>query len=348
LGDDAGSSAVRSVYSLLWDLALRLEDGGVPAAERRLAEARQQLAEALRQGAGEAEIERMMDALREALDEYLAALAMELSRRPEAHIPPLPFKQTLRSDTLRSMVDRARELSRAGARDEARALLSDLQRVLDSLRLGLRQSPASEQLRAAEKLMQDLRALEARQRSLLDETFQQLRDQEQRRGNRRGSSGDSQSGALAQRELRRDLGEIAERLQDRLGSIPGPLGAADQAMRDAARSLGAERLSEAVAAQAQAADAIGRALAQAREAISRQLGEGFGQFGLGPGGNGDGDPFGRPAGGSYGFADGTVEIPERAEIERIQELLRELRRRAGEHDRPSDELDYIQRLLKPF
>ena len=347
IGDDL--AAVRSVYGLLWELALRLEDGGIPAAERRLAEARQQLADALRTGADEAEIERMMDALRDALDEYLAALATELSRHPEAEMRPLPFGQTLRPDALRSLLDRARELSRAGARDEARALLSDLQRVLDSLRLGLRQGPASEQLRAAETLMQDLRALEARQRVLLDKTFQHLREQqEQRRGKGRGGNGDNQAGAVAQGDLRRDLGDIAERLQDQLGGIPGPLGAADQAMRDAARALAGDRLSEAVAAQGLAADAIGQALAEAREAIARQLGEGLGQFGLGRGGDADGDPFGRPAGGSYGFADGTVKIPERAEVERIQELLKELRRRAGERGRPSDELEYIKRLLQPF
>lgn len=345
-GDDP--TTVRSVYDLLWELALRLEDGGIPAAERRLAEARQQLADALRTGASEPEIERLMDALRDALDEYLAALATELSRRPEAEMTPMPLGRTLRADALRNLIDRARELSRAGARDEARALLSDLQRVLDGLRLGLREGAAAENLRQAERLMQDLRALEARQRALLDGTFQRLREQEQRRGNRRGANGDAQSGAAAQRDLRRDLGDLAERLQDQLGGIPGPLGTADQAMRDALRALGGERLADAVGAQGRAADALGQALAQAREAIARQLGEGFGRFGFGRGGEGDGDPFGRPAGGSYGFADGTVEIPERTEIERIQELLRELRRRAGERDRPSDELDYIHRLLKPF
>ncbi|MFO1152275.1 MAG: DUF4175 family protein [Rhodospirillales bacterium] len=348
LGDEAvASSAVPTVYNLLWELALRLEDGGIDAAERRLAEARQQLTDALRNGASEADIERMMDALRDALDEYLATLAAELDRRPEAQQMPLSsLGQTLRSDALRSLLDRARELSRTGARNEARALLGDLQRVLDGLRLGLRQGATSERLRAAEKLMQDLRALEARQRALLEETFQRQREQEQRRASRRAATGESQGGIAAQRDLRRDLGGLAQQLQDQLGAISGPLGAADQAMRDAMRALGGDRLSDAVSAQGQAAEALAQALEEARDAIARQLGENSGQFGFG--GEGSGDPFGRPAGGPYGFADGTVAIPDRTEIQRIQDLLKELRRRAGERDRPSDELDYIERLLKPF
>ncbi len=184
--DDGNGSAVRSVRALLWDLALRLEDGGIPAAERRLAEARQRLADALRSGASEADIERLMDTLKDALDEFLAALATELSRRPEVGVPPLPFGQTLRPESLRGLLDRARDLSRAGARDEARALIGDLQRALDRLRLGLRQGPASDQLRAAQSLMQDLRSLEARQRALLDETFQHLREQQDSSGAVRG------------------------------------------------------------------------------------------------------------------------------------------------------------------
>lgn len=351
IGDEADgrSAAVGSVYDLLWDIALRLEDGGIGSAERRLAQAQQQLTEALRAGAPENQIEHLMDALTEALDEYLAAAAAELSRRPEMQMPSMPFGRTLHADALRGMLDRVRELSRAGAREEAQALLNDLQGLLESVRLGLRQGPVSERLRAAGELMQSLRDLEARQRTLLDETYQKLRQQrEQRRGGgRHGNEGAAETDALAQQTLRGDLGDLAEKMQDRLGIIPRPLGAADQAMQDAAHALTGDSLSEAVGAQSQAAEALGQAIAEAQQAITSQMGDGIGGFGV-AGSDGGGDPFGRPAGGSHGLATGNVGIPERAEIERIQDLLRELRRRAGERDRPGDELDYIKRLLRPF
>ena len=66
---------------LLWQTALRVELGDVPFAERRLEEARQRLMDALQRGAGQAEIEKLMDELQEALDRYLAAAAAELARR---------------------------------------------------------------------------------------------------------------------------------------------------------------------------------------------------------------------------------------------------------------------------
>ena len=56
---------------LLWQTALRVELGDVPFAERRLEEARQRLMDALQRGAGQAEIEKLMDELQEALDRYL-------------------------------------------------------------------------------------------------------------------------------------------------------------------------------------------------------------------------------------------------------------------------------------
>jgi hypothetical protein len=45
---------------------------------------------------------------------------------------------------------------------------------------------------------------------------------------------------------------------------------------------------------------------------------------------------------------GGVEVPELSDVERAQELMRELQRRSGERQRPRGELDYIDRLLNPF
>lgn len=343
-----GAKGIATVRELLWALAVRIEDGDLPAAERRLAEARQALQEALRSNADTAEIERLMDRLQAALDAYLATLAEEIARRQEGEMPMLAPGDGLRGDDLRDLVDRAREMSRAGARDGARALLGELQRLLDGIRVGMRQQADPAQLRAAQQLLGQLRQLQERQQRLLDETYNRLREQQEpRRPGRRGN-GDGAAGLDQQRALRRDLADLAERLEAQLRELPQPLAGADQAMREAIQALAGDRLGDGVAAQGRAADALGRALAASRDAFAAQLGEGGGQFGVGPGGD-TGDPFGRPASpGSRGFALGTVGIPERWEIERIQQLLRELRRRAGERDRPSDELDYIKRLLQPF
>src|SRR4029450_6164459 len=62
----------------------------------------------------------------------------------------------------------------------------------------------------------------------------------------------------------------------------------------------------------------------------------------------DRDPLGR-SDGNYGdaVATGVDKVPLELERQRSREILDELRRRAGEQ-RPKDELDYIDRLLKTY
>ena len=65
---------------------------------------------------------------------------------------------------------------------------------------------------------------------------------------------------------------------------------------------------------------------------------------------GNRDPFGRrqQEEGNQGTATGRVKIPGEREMQRAREILKELRRRAGDLWRPEIELDYIERLLKRF
>ena len=64
--------------------------------------------------------------------------------------------------------------------------------------------------------------------------------------------------------------------------------------------------------------------------------------------NGSDDPLGRENGGrGPSFGDQT-RLPDKSQMERARNILRELRRRAEERGRPQEELDYIDRLLKQF
>jgi len=60
------------------------------------------------------------------------------------------------------------------------------------------------------------------------------------------------------------------------------------------------------------------------------------------------DPLGRPMPGVGNFSGEDVGIPDEMEMQRAREILRELRRRAGELDRPRLERDYLDRLLRRF
>ena len=88
---------------------------------RRCGRRRMRLREALERGASDEEIKRLMDQLRAALDKFLQALAEEMRKNPQMARPldPNSMRQ-LRSQDLRSMLDRMERLARSGARDAAR------------------------------------------------------------------------------------------------------------------------------------------------------------------------------------------------------------------------------------
>jgi uncharacterized protein (TIGR02302 family) len=358
---DQSEAAIPTVRDLLWQTALRLELGDVPLAERRVEEARQRLVDALQRGAGQAEIEKLMDELQEALDRYLAAAAAELARRGDTPAPVDRHSRMLHSDDLKNLVEMARQLSRTGGRENAMQMLAQLQRALESIRSGLRSGNAGREFAEAQELMDALHDLSGRQQKLLEQSFQQLRESgdASQRGRRDGQAERQRRGpaptprakesAAEQQQLRTQLGELTLRMEGFLGGIPTPLGEADQAMRGAVEALAQELLGEAVADQSQAADALARAIDAAGQAMAQRLGGMMGLSGTeGANGGGSRDIFGRSPNGQRGFGTGPLAIPDHAELQRAHEILEELRRRAAERFRPRPELDYIDRLLRRF
>jgi hypothetical protein len=163
--------------------------------------------------------------------------------------------------------------------------------------------------------------------------------------------------AAAQQEaLRHGLGEIMRQMGDGLGEIPDPLGRAERAMNDAARALRQSEPGEAIGPQTEALDQLQQAAREFAQQMQQRLGNSLGQGdarddepGSGEGREGaDRDPLGRPLPNSGAFDQGDVKIPDNNTMQRVRDILDELRRRAGERDRPPLELDYIDRLLQRF
>ncbi len=170
-----------------------------------------------------------------------------------------------------------------------------------------------------------------------------------------------------QRALRRALGELMQQFGDLTGQVPEALGRADQAMRDAQEALGEGR--DARDAQQRALRALQEGGRQMAQQMQRQFGqsqpgeedgEGEDMAGDQPGGGegqdsaqqqGEGrDPLGRRTRDVNGTADNGADtrVPDEAELLRTRRIQEELRRREAEKQRPADELDYIDRLLKRF
>ncbi len=368
LRHEKGREAVAAIEQLLWDTALRIEDGHMSIAERELRRLQQALQDALAKGAPDAEVERLMGELKEALDRYLQALAQEQQRQPN-DAAPLDPSQVVTGRDLQRMLDRAGELARSGAREEARELLSQLQNMLENLRAARPGQMQQQGANQSQQLMRGLQELMQHQQQLLDRSFRAQRQQgQQNRNGQPGQPSGQQPGqqpgndqadtgqtvemgdAAGQQEgLRRTLGEIMRQLGDGMGDIPEPFGRAERAMRDAAGALQRSRPGEAIGPQTEALDQ----LQQAARDFNRQLQERLGPNGEASGATGrnpaiDRDPFGRPMSNNGSFDQGDVKIPDENILQKSRQILDELRRRAGERFRPPIELDYIERLLKRF
>ncbi|MGK4422462.1 DUF4175 family protein, partial [Klebsiella pneumoniae] len=67
---DHSDDAVSSVAAILWQSAVRIEDGATGLAEQNLRKAQQDLADALDRNASEDEIQKLVAKTREALNQY--------------------------------------------------------------------------------------------------------------------------------------------------------------------------------------------------------------------------------------------------------------------------------------
>ncbi len=341
---DARDLAIDSVAELLWETALRLEDGGLSIAERNLRRAEDRLMEALERGAESDEIDRLLAELQRTLNQFLAELSEELMRMGMMEAPIDPDGQFMDSTDLRNMIDEVRDLARSGALDAARQRLAELKRMLQDLRAGARPGGNRQQAAEARKLMETLQQLAKRQQELLDRTFR-------RQGEDPSSMADD---AAAQEALRRELGSLMLDLDALLGGIPEPLGKAERAMRRATGALGRGEVGDATEAQTEALEHLRSGGQSAARQMARGLGlmPGFvrgNQPVLPLGSRRDRDPFGRRSDGTAGFStDDSVKIPGKAGLRRAENILKELRRRAGQRGRQRLELDYIERLLKMF
>src|SRR5262249_33223637 len=128
---DQTPEGLDAVQALLWDTALRVEDGSLSNTERDLRALQQQLPDALARNAHDEEIEKLIQQLQEAINRYLQAMVENALRNPQQMRPADPNSMRIESRDLQRMLDRARQLARTGARDAARELLSQLQDLLE-------------------------------------------------------------------------------------------------------------------------------------------------------------------------------------------------------------------------
>ncbi|MGB0554496.1 MAG: TIGR02302 family protein [Alphaproteobacteria bacterium] len=368
-----------SLQQLLWDTALRVEDGKLSIARRNLREAEEALQKALEKDASDDDITRLMDELESALDTYLSELSKMMKQADQKAAQALPKNDramALTRQDLKKLMDEVRKLAQSGARADAKQLLSQLKNMLENMRTGqmARMSPRGQE---SMKLLNRLQNLIKEQQKLLDQTFRdaqrqgQMPSQKRRRGERgklreqdrnergRGRNmpgqgpsqrkmqpGEMSGGAQTQEALRRRLGEIMRQLGEMTDSIPRPMGRAERAMRQSSEFLGSDKPGEAIKPQTRALDQLQESAKSATRQLMRQMGQGLGQR-LGEMGR-QRDPFGRNPDGAGGLSTRDVGIDNADALQRAREIRDELRKRAGQRHRPELERNYIDRLLRQF
>ncbi|MGE5503709.1 MAG: DUF4175 domain-containing protein [Actinomycetota bacterium] len=326
---DVDEFDLAEVQDLLWNAALRLEEGDLAGAEKALEDARRELEQALSGDAPAEEVQRLLDQYEAALERYLEALAERLA---ETGREPAAGAQVLSDDDLQQMLDGMRGLAETGDREAMRQMLDQLSKTLQGLQA------ATPQMGEAGKAMQQLRDVARRQQEMQGQSFR--RSQEGQDG-QPGSEG--QRAAQSQEALRKALDQAGKALgQATGGSAPSALDQAGQAMVGASGALARGAWGEAAEQQGEALRLMREGAADAMKRLDAQ-GRGSGQLGLVPR-----DPLGRPMRGAGFGDDGSTRLPARSEVQRAREILDELRRRAQDWHRPEDERDYLHRLLRQF
>ncbi len=352
-----GDDDLRGVVDYLWQIALGIEDGNLSLAAQSLRDAQEALRKALENNASDAEIQRLTENLRQALNQFLQALADQARQNPQANnLPPNANVQTLRAQDLQHMLDQIENLARTGARDAARQMLSELQNMLDNLQAGRPQQGNQQNSQAMQSLNQ-LGDMIRKQEELMNKTYRADQGQNPD-GSGKPMTQEELQQALKnlqrqQQALEQGLGKLMQQLQGMGLNPTGKLGQAGQAMGRAQGQLGQGQPGDAVGSQSQALEA----LREGAQGLSQQLanrqgqGQGRGQGrGLRGGGNNfaNQDPLGRPQRTLGPDLGTTVKVPDEIDTQRAREILDAIRKRLGNSYRPELERDYLERLLEQF
>jgi len=321
----------------LWEMALRIEDGDLSAAERDLRAAEQALRDALARKAPEEELQRLSENLRAALQAFLRELAKQDKDPSE---PPRGHGNARAVDPkeLLSMLDRLEDMARSGNLADASRMLDRLQGILENLRSPRqgRPDPRAEEMSRA---LDELTRLGRDEQELRDETYRRGQEAQRRdpardhpwrlpghgfgsgpsldqeeadaddlapgedaTGPRADAPRDTDDLRARQKALRDRLSEINKRLRQ-AWQRDSALDGAEAAMREAEDALGngPDGSDEAVEAQGRALDALRQGAQKLAEAMQGD-GEGAGSGQAEAGEDGQ-DPAGRPQYGRRGGRD---------------------------------------------
>jgi uncharacterized protein (TIGR02302 family) len=315
-----------------WPLIMAVEDGHLNDLRAELKNLKDQLQQALREGAPQEKIDELMRRMREAMNQLMDQLQKEGEKR-QAEGLDQQQGPALTPEELQKMLNNIGELNKQGSKDAAEQMLSQLDQLLQNLQPGGKSSSRNGSPGAKDQ-MDALSGLMGKQRKLMDETQRMGRDGKEPGGDGLGNR---------QKQLRDQLGKLGQGMGSEEGG--DSLGEAGKNMDGAEQSLRGQQKDDALRQQNQALRKMLEGMGKLAEQMKK---DGQGNQGAnGQRGNGQDDPLGRPRA-THDPAVGPNNnlVPSELAMKRAREILEELRTRANEEGLDEESKSYIDRLLK--
>ena len=271
-----------NVADLLWEMALKIEDGDLSDAEKALRAAQDRLKEAIDRNAPDEEIKKLTEDLKQALDKFMKEFAQRAKpqRQPQAERRQQQGGQTVTPDDLEKMIKDMQEAMQRGDTAEAQRLLDQLRNVLENLQNAERGQKSDGGMAEMNRQLDELDKMSRDQQDLRDETYKEGQQGQQRPGQRQRPQPGQQQGQQGQRgqqpgqqgegqQGQRGQGQQGQGQQGQGGGQQGQnMGQRQQGLREQLQDLknrmkqqglqGEEGLADAEEAMREAEEALGR------------------------------------------------------------------------------------------
>lgn len=336
---------VKTAVTNLWSLAIAIEDGELSDIRAQLRDLKQQLEQALKEGAPPERIAELMDKMRKGMDKLMDQMRKDAQKRlADGSLKKDPSGKSISREDLQKMLDAIDKLNKSGSKDAAQEMLSQLDQLLQNLQPGLSDQAGKDGDPELQQKLDELSDMMRKQQKLMDQTQKLPRPGE---GEEAPDKPDDGSGALADKQG--DLSDMLDRLNKQLG--PGgqaELGDASKSMKGAKGSLKDGSKDDALRQQGDAmkqmqdgAQKLGKKLAEQGKGKTGQQGKD------GEAGGDNNDPLGRPrATKNPDNGPDKNMVPSELSMRRAREILETLRQKYDDPNLGSGERAYIDRLLR--
>lgn len=243
---------------VLWEIAVRIEEGDLSDALEQLRRAQDRLSEAMKNGASQEEIDELMRELADAMQDYMRQLA---EQNQDSDNQMAGNSERISGDDLRQMLEEIQRLMEEGRMAEAQALLQQLMEMMENMQVT--QSEGGERS-PGERSMDELSDTLRDQQELSDDSFRDLQEQF---GQGQPQQGQNQPGEQGQPSQQQGQGQQGEQ------SSPGGQQQGQQGQSQEGQSSPGGQGRQQGMGQSEGQGGLGRGQGQGDGAIGQSLAE---------------------------------------------------------------------------